>query len=320
MHCMSSSRLAIAMDIGGTNLRYAIINESATILAKGITETSEHEGKEAVIQRIIDAAKTALSWTDTKPIAIGLALASPVDPVTGVMQMPPNILSLQGYSPIKDLQKAIDLPVFAANDAALAALAEYTYGLKKSVSSMVYLTLSTGVGGGHIIDNKLHNGSRGYAAEWGHLTLDFDGHDCNCGSTGCFETYCSGPAIVRIAQKMLADSTIESTLHQHSGILTPLKIATAAREGDQFSIELWHKIGKYLGVALSVILNTLDPDVIVIGGGVSSALDLMMKSTEHEIKTRSLYPYGHKIPVIVAKLADEAGLIGAAALAFDNIK
>jgi len=317
---MSSSRLAIAMDIGGTNLRYAVINESATILAKGITETSEHEGKEAIIQRIIDAAKTALSWADTMPVAVGLALASPVDPVTGVMQMPPNILSLQGYSPIKDLQKATGLPVFAANDAALAALAEYTYGLKKSVSSMVYLTLSTGVGGGHIIDSKLHNGSRGYAAEWGHLTLDFNGHECNCGSTGCFETYCSGPAIVRIAQKMLADSTIESTLHQHSGILTPLKIATAAREGDQFSIELWHKIGKYLGVALSVILNTLDPDVIIIGGGVSSALDLMMKSTEHEIKTRSLYPYSHKIPVIVAKLADEAGLIGAAALAFDNIK
>ena len=319
MQYMSSSRLAIAMDIGGTNLRYAVINESATILAKGTTETSEHEGTEAIIQRILEAAKTAVSWADTKPVAIGLALASPVDPVTGVMQMPPNILSLQGYSPIKDLQEALKIPVVAGNDATLAALAEYRYGLKKSVSSMVYLTLSTGVGGGQIIDGKIHNGSRGFAAEWGHLTLDFKGYQCNCGGNGCFETYCSGPAIVRIAEEMLADTANESTLNQHLGKLTPQKIASAAREGDQFSIGLWDEIGKYLGVALSVILNTLDPDVIVIGGGVSSALELMMKSVEYEVKTRALYPYSNNIPVIPAKLGDEAGLIGAATLAFNNI-
>ena len=316
---MSLSRLAIAMDIGGTNLRYAVVNESATILAKGVTETSEFEGKEAVIRRILDAARTAVSWADTKPVAIGLALASPVDPVTGVMQMTPNILSLQGYSPIKDLQDNLDIPVVAANDATLAALGEYKYGIKKSVSNMVYLTISTGVGGGQIIDGKIYNGSRGFAAEWGHLTLDFEGHQCNCGSNGCFETYCSGPAIVRIAEEMLAETALKSSLNKHLGKLTPQKLASAARDGDQFSIEVWDKVGRYLGVALSVILNTLDPDVIVIGGGVSSALDLMKKTAEREVKTRALYPYTNNIPVTTAKLGDDAGLIGAAALAFDNI-
>ncbi|MDP6771368.1 MAG: ROK family protein [Anaerolineales bacterium] len=316
---MSLSRLAIALDIGGTNLRYAVVNESATILAKGVTETSEFEGKEAVIRRIVDAARTAVSWADTKPIAIGLALASPVDPVTGVMQMPPNILSLQGYSLIKDLEENLDIPVVAANDATLAALAEYRYGIKKTVSNMVYLTLSTGVGGGQIIDGKIYNGSRGFAAEWGHLTLNFEGYQCNCGGTGCFETYCSGPSIVRIAKKMLAETTLKSSLNKHLGGLTPEKLASAARDGDQFSIAVWDKVGRYLGVALSVILNTLDPDIIVIGGGVSSALDLMMKTAEREVKTRALYPYTNNIPVTTAKLGDEAGLIGAAALAFDNI-
>ena len=319
MHYMSLSRVAIAMDIGGTNLRYAVVDENAKILAKGVQQTSESDGKEAVVARILDSAKTAVSWAETKPIAIGLACASPVNPITGVMQMPPNILSLQGYSPIKDLQENLGLPVVVANDATLAALAEYKFGLKKSVANMVYLTLSTGVGGGQIIDGKMHNGSRGFAAEWGHLTLDFNGYKCNCGSTGCFETYCSGPSIVRIAETMLSETSVESTLNQHLENLTPLKIASAARQGDQFSIELWDKIGSYLGVALSVILNTLDPEVIVIGGGVSSALDLMMKAADQEIKTRALYTYDNDIPVVSAKLGDEAGLIGAAALAFDNI-
>ena len=137
--------------------------------------------------------------------------------------------------------------------------------------------------------------------------------------SGCFETYCSGPAIVRIAEEMLAETALKSSLNKHLGNLTPQKLASAARDGDQFSIEVWDKVGRYLGVALSVILNTLDPDVIVIGGGVSSALDLMMKTAESEVKTRALYPYSNNIPVTTAKLGDDAGLIGAAALAFDNI-
>tara|TARA_Y100000590_G_scaffold396892_1_gene477998 strand:- start:428 stop:1390 length:963 start_codon:yes stop_codon:yes gene_type:complete len=319
MHYMSLSRVAIAMDIGGTNLRYAVVDENAKILAKGVQQTSESDGKEAVIERILDSAKLAVSWAETKPIAIGLALASPVDPVTGVMQMPPNILSLKGYSLNNDLHESTGLPIFAANDATLAALSEYKFGLQNAVSNMVYLTLSTGVGGGQIIDGKIHNGSRGFAAEWGHLTLDFNGNPCNCGSTGCFETYCSGPSIVRLAKEILSKTSTKSTLTQHLNNLTPLNIASAARQGDRFSIELWDRIGSYLGVALSVILNTLDPDVIVIGGGVSSALDLMMKAARQEIKVRALYPYDNDIPVVSAKLGDDAGLIGAAALAFDNI-
>ena len=118
---------------------------------------------------------------------------------------------------------------------------------------------------------------------------------------------------------MLAETALKSSLNKHLGNLTPQKLASAARDGDQFSIEVWDKVGRYLGVALSVILNTLDPDVIVIGGGVSSALDLMMKTAESEVKTRALYPYTNNIPVTTAKLGDDAGLIGAAALAFDNI-
>jgi len=317
---MNSSRLAIAMDIGGTNLRFALINESAVILKKGATLTSDHEGKDAIIQRIIDSARLVLEWAEAQPVAMGLALASPVDPDTGIMHMPPNILSLQGYSPIHDLKTNLGMPVVAANDATLAALAEHRYGLKKSVDNLVYLTLSTGVGGGQIINGEIYNGSRGFAAEWGHLTLDLDGPQCNCGSNGCFETFCSGPSIVRITHELLKETGADSTLRQGDlEKLTPLNIAQAAREGDQFSLTVWNKIGRYLGIALSVILNTLDPEIIIIGGGVSSALDLMLESVKREINVRALFPYVDKIPIRSAQLGDEAGLIGAATLAFDNV-
>jgi glucokinase len=320
------------MDVGGTNLRFALVRQggqapalgrrapgAVEIVRRDVVPTGDKDGREAVMGRIVEAVRIATGWADEPPIGVGMALAGPVHPDTGVMFRPPNLMSFDGFSPMTSLAKRLGVRAVSGNDATLAALAEHRYGPHGRPGNLVYLTLSTGVGGGQVVDGELYTGSGGFAGEWGHVTLDPDGPECNCGNRGDLESYCSGPSVARDALRMLDESRRESALRQIAPeALTAKDVNHAARKGDALALAVWERSGRYLGISLAGILNAVDPDLIVIGGGVSNALDLMMPAAERECAWRSMEQFSGRLPVVRAALDDDSALLGAAALAFQR--
>lgn len=317
---MTSSDTVIAMDVGGTNLRYALVRETLTgveIVRREAVHTGDAEGREAVLGRMVEATRAAAGWADATPLGVGLAMAGPTDPDSGVMYRPPNLMAFDGFSPAAALVRAVGMKTVSANDATLAALAEHRYGPHGGPRHLVYLTLSTGVGGGQVVDGDLYTGARGFAGEWGHMTLNPDGPPCNCGNRGDLESYASGPGVARIACRLLEEDGRESALRgMPLDSLNAAAVDRAARDGDALALAVWEEAGRYLGILLAGILNAADPDLIVIGGGVSNALDLMMPAVERETAWRAMEQHQGRLPVARAALGDDSGLLGAAALAF----
>jgi glucokinase len=268
------------------------------------------------MDRIVEATKTATGWSDVKPLGVGMAMAGPTDPVTGVMFRPPNIMSFDGFSPMTALVERLGVNAVSANDATMAALAEHRYGGHGKSDNLVYLTLSTGVGGGQVVRGELYTGAGGFAGEWGHMTIDPNGPPCNCGNRGDLESFCSGPGITRMAIHMIEQSAQTSPLRQIAPeSLTPEGIERIAREGDDLARTIYEEAGRYLGISVAGILSAVDPDVVVVGGGVSNALDLMMPGVERELSWRAMEQHSGRLPVVRAALGDDSALLGAAALA-----
>jgi glucokinase len=317
---MPESNTVVAMDVGGTNLRYALVRESSgeiDVIRREAIPTGDPEDREVLINRIFNATRTAIEWGAELPIGIGFSLAGSTDPVSGVMYRPPNLMAFHEFSPAAAVESEVGLKTISANDATAAALAEYRYGSHGKLNHLVYLTLSTGVGGGQVVGGELYTGAGGFAGEWGHMTLDPEGPPCNCGNRGCLESYCSGPAVVRIARAALATNLQNSILRVHSyETLTAETVHAAAREGDALALSVWRESGRYLGIALAGLLNAVDPDVIVIGGSVSKALDLMMPAAESELSWRVMEQHRGRLPVVNANMGDDSALLGAAAMAF----
>jgi glucokinase len=307
------------MDVGGTNLRFALVRlalDGVEIVRRDTFLTGDVEGCDAVMDRIVEATKTATGWSDVKPLGVGMAMAGPTDPVTGVMFRPPNIMSFDGFSPMTALVERLGVNAVSANDATMAALAEHRYGGHGKSDNLVYLTLSTGVGGGQVVRGELYTGAGGFAGEWGHMTIDPNGPPCNCGNRGDLESFCSGPGITRMAIHMIEQSAQTSPLRQIAPeSLTPEGIERIAREGDDLARTIYEEAGRYLGISVAGILSAVDPDVVVVGGGVSNALDLMMPGVERELSWRAMEQHSGRLPVVRAALGDDSALLGAAALA-----
>ena len=307
------------MDVGGTNLRFALVRqalEGVEIVRRDAVLTGDEDGRDAIMDRIVEATRTAANWSDVKPIGVGMAMAGPTDPVTGVMFRPPNIVPFDGFSPMASLVDRLGVNAVSANDATMAALAEHRYGGHGKSNNLVYLTLSTGVGGGQVVNGELYTGAGGFAGEWGHVTIDPDGPPCNCGNRGDLESFCSGPGVTRIARRMLEESNQDSLLRLIAPeVLTPEGIERIARDGDSLALAIYEESGRYLGIAVAGILSAVDPDLVVIGGGVSNALDLMMPGVERELSWRAMEQHRGRLPVVKATLGDDSALLGAAALA-----
>ena len=317
------------MDVGGTNLRYALVrhaqqapapvrqaSKGLEIVRRDAVLTGDEEGRDAIMDRIIEATRTASGWSNVKPVGVGLAMAGPTDPITGVMFRPPNIVPFDGFSPMAALVERLGVNAVTANDATMAALGEHRYGGHGKSDNLVYLTLSTGVGGGQVVNGELYTGAGGFAGEWGHMTIDPNGPECNCGNRGDLESFCSGPGVTRMARRMLEESNQESVLRLTAPeALTPKGIELIARDGDALAKAIYEEAGRYLGISVAGILSAVDPDVVVIGGGVSNALDLMMPSVERELSWRAMEQHRGRLPVVRAKLGDDSALLGAAALA-----
>jgi glucokinase len=246
--------------------------------------------------------------------AIGIASPGPLDPHTGTILDTPNIKEWVNFPVGPRLCETFGVPVFLDNDANMAGLAEWQYGAGRGHNDLVYLTVSTGIGGGVITNGKLLQGFRGMAAELGHITVDPNGPLCGCGHPGHIESFASGPAIARyVAEQLKAGKA--SSLHT-TPKPTAVQVAEAARDGDALALEAFERAGYYLGIAVANYLAIFDPSILIFGGGASQAGDLLFLPFQKSLKKNVFHPhYLDDLVITKAALGDDAGLLGALALA-----
>jgi glucokinase len=307
-------RETIGVDLGGTKMAVGVVDSEQHI---------HYEGKEPSIgltedELVVDLGRELKEAKDARPdvLAAGLGIPATIDHDAGVAIQAVNLEITD--VPLRDLMsKEIGLPVYMDNDANVAALAEFLFGAGRGARNVVMLTIGTGIGGGLILDGEIYRGSIGAGAELGHIVVDENGPPCqgNCPNHGCVETFASGTAIARegkAAAEREPDSALGKALAE--GPIAGKTVTDLAMKGDPLATEVVATAGKHLGVALASLANIFDPDVIVIGGGVSAVGDVLLDPARKELQSRALPPM-NKVPVQLAQLGPEAGMIGAAALA-----
>lgn len=308
-------KVALAFDLGGTELRAALVDEEGNLLSFSAVPTQAAEGPDAVIRQIEVLAATVLAKTpDLLPIGIGIGAPGPLDPEAGVVIAAPT---LTGWNevPLADiLSSRFQLPVRLENDANAAAVGEWRYGAGRGARSIVFVTVSTGIGGGVIADSRILHGRRGLAAEIGHMTITNEGERCFCGAVGCFEAVASGTALGRqaTARTRRSDGSMLRKLSANADV-TGRHVVDAARNGDALALELLNAEARWLGIGFTNLLHLYSPDVLVMGGGISHGFDLLHDTIMATIRDRAMPAY-RDVPIVAAQLGRHAGLIGAASL------
>jgi glucokinase len=301
----------ITIDIGGTQLRVATFSGGSTTPLK-VIRTSTRKKNEKVIDRLLAAIDSV--WPEEPVSAISAACPGPVDPTQGVIISTPNIPGWINFPFVDLFRKKYHVPVFLENDANLAAVGEWRYGAGQGHNDILYLTISTGIGGGVICGGHLLTGCRGLAAELGHLTVLPRGPRCSCGQRGHLEAVASGPAIAGYVMKHIAGGRL-SILSRNSRI-TATDVAVAARQGDALSLEAFAYAGNHLGRAVADYLHIFNPSILIFGGGVSQSgpllFDPMKKALAGHVMDAA---YLDNLQITNAMLGDNAGLLGALAQA-----
>ena len=321
------SELVIGLDLGGTQIRTVLADATGKALLRHTALTLAHEGQAAVQQRIEAAVAAVMPASGVA--AIGVGAPGPTDPYQGVLIMGPNLPGWRNVNLREVLGKRFNAPVFVGNDANLAGLAEHRYGAGQGVSHMVYITVSTGIGSGVIVDNRMLLGRQGLAAEIGHMTIDatVEGEpEGDHSIIGTLEGLASGPHIAKRAQRALAagqgaQSLVLKLADGELTAVTPRILNEAARAGDAFAIEQFKIAARYLGIGITNILHIFNPDRIVIGGSVwMHAHSLMTDLVWETIRSRAQSPeYWQQLSIVSAALGDDVGLLGAVALAYDGL-
>ena len=253
-------------------------------------------------------------WPQDQVRAIGIASPGPLDPHTGTILATPNIPEWQNFPLTARLSQHFNVPAYLDNDANMAGLAEWQFGAGVGHENLVYLTISTGIGGGVISQGCLLQGFHGMGAELGHMTIDPNGPLCGCGQRGHIESFSSGPSIARYVAEQLAAGQKSSL--QSQSIVGTVQIADAARAGDALAISAFARAGHYLGIAVANYLAIFDPSVLIFGGGVSQVGELLFKPFEESLRKHTFHPhYLDNLVITRAALGDDAGLLGALALA-----
>ncbi|MDX8452300.1 ROK family protein [Mesorhizobium sp. VK9D] len=309
------STLALAFDLGGTELRGALVGRSGDVIARASEATMAGAGSEAVIGQIIGlAGKLLKEHPQAKVIGIGACAPGPLDPKAGIVIGPPTLSGWHNVPMIDILSRQFGLPVRLENDANAAALGEWRYGAGRGSESLVFVTVSTGIGGGVIADGHIYHGRRGLAAEIGHMTITGEGDRCFCGNVGCFEAVASGTALGRRATQLTAPGD-GSQLRRLSrnGDVSARHVVEAARTGEAIARELLDAEARWLGIGFTNLLHLYSPEVIVMGGGLSNGFDLLEPGIRATIDERAMQAY-RDVPIVPAKLGDRAGLVGAASL------
>ncbi|MGL5646327.1 MAG: ROK family protein [Clostridium sp.] len=309
--------LFVGVDLGGTKIYTAIGDNEGNILREIVVETEAEKGEEVILEKIKYTISHVSEGEEKNVKAIGIGAPGPLNNKLGVILNPPN-LPFENFEIVKKLEEEFKIPVYLDNDANAAAIGEHTFGAGKDTTNMVYITASTGVGGGAILNGKIYRGSTFNALEVGHSTVEVNGKRCGCGNKGCFEAMTSGTAIGNLAKDAVR-SSIKTSLKDYKNV-TAKEVFNEAVKGDKVSIEILEDSLKYLGVLSANCANILDPDMIVIGGGVSNGGDTVFNIVNKEMKNRCLGPILENCKIERAFLGGKAGVVGALALGITEYK
>jgi glucokinase len=314
-----SSQEAIGVDLGGTKMLAGVVADGPAVLHRNLA-TSHGRTEQEVVDLLERELRAALA-ARPQAAAIGLGVPCTIDRRRGVCV---NAVNLPLFDlPLRDLiAERLGLPTSIDNDANLAALAEYRHGAARGATNVVLLTIGTGIGGGLIVDGKLYRGSTGAAAELGHVVIEQEGPPCqgSCPNRGCLESLASGTALAREG-KAAAEASPDSALGRVLAAgerVDGRAIVAAAQAGDHVAGDVLAVVGRRIGVALSSLANTFDPDVIVLGGGVMAAGELLLEPARQELRARALPPQ-NRVAVRAAGLGGDSGMIGAATLALEEL-
>jgi glucokinase len=315
----TSTEVVFAADLGGTNLRAATVDENGKIHFRLKQNTPQAEKPNEILRALVLAVAECEEQSKTTGAcirAVSVVVPGSVNVSRGVVMKAPNVACLDGFGLTTALTNELNLPAIIENDANAAAVGEMWQGAARGRRTIVCVTLGTGVGGGIILDGKLWRGVNDSAAEIGHMCVDpFGGVACLCGSRGCLEVYASATAIVRMAREARPRYP-DTALHPGEN-LTAEEIYRAGVKGDELALEIFRRMGVYLGVGLANLINILNPEMIVIGGGVVSAWELFEKHMHREIAERAFPVPAEEVKVVPGECGDDAGLLGAAYLAFN---
>jgi glucokinase len=282
--------------------------------------TPQAEKPNEIVRALINAAhafQPTAAENGAGISAVSVVVPGTVNVAEGVVVKAPNVPCLDGFRLGAALESELEWPVILENDANAAAIGELWQGAGRGYRTIICVTLGTGVGGGIILDGKLWRGVDGSAGEIGHIGVDpFAGVPCTCGSRGCLEVYASATAIVRMTRE--ARPRYPNSMLHNTEDLTSEKVYRAGREGDELAIEVFRRMGVYLGIGLASLINVLNPEIVVIGGGLSNGWDLFEKHMHQQVLERAFPIPARRVKIARAQCGDDAGLLGAARLAFKD--
>jgi len=315
--------MTIGVDVGGTKVAAGLVDASGTISAKTrapMIATGDAAAGFAAVKQAVEAVFAAAPEARSEVNGIGICSPGPLDPFTGVVLNPPNLPCWRNYPLARETERAFGVPARVDNDANAAGLAEVLWGAGAGHQYVFYATLGTGIGTGFVFDRRIYHGRTGAAGEGGHVSIDYQGPLCGCGKRGCIEILCSGPAIASRARLKLSASAAPSRMRAlAAGDLAQLRaehVGQAYHEGDPAAAEVLQETAHLLAIWLGNMIDTLDPDVMVVGGGVAQLMSSFFDRILAEIPAWSINPRAHEVPLVMARYGADAGIAGAAALCF----
>lgn len=317
------TRYALAVDIGGTKILTAVVTDAGEIVTHDRVDTPQTV--EPALEAIASSAAAVLARSRIpreQILGAGVDAPGPLNPETGIIFDAPNLTGWRDVPLRALLESRLQMPVYLEHDATAAALGEWWLGAGRGVHDLIYITVSTGIGGGIIIGDQIVHGVSGTAGEVGHMTIDVTGPPCACGrSTGCLEVLASGTAIARMAREAVAGGKGTVLLEMAGGdpeAIGARAVEAAARAGDAVAAEIFSRAATYLGVGVANLLNLLNPARVIIGGGVSKAGELLFEPVRRVACQRAFERPGRDAEIVPAALGDDVGAIGAAAVAFQR--
>lgn len=307
----------IAIDLGGTNIRAALVNADGSVVQRETVPTAAEDGPDAVIERIASMIERVQHDAEVG-VPVGIASPGPLDPREGTILFTPNLPGWRNVRLVDRLVSVTGCRIAVQNDGNCGALGESSFGSARDVDDLVYLALGTGIGGGIIANGRLVDGARGLGAEVGHVVVAIDGPRCTCGSIGCLEAFSSGWAIRREAELVASTADGDRLIElANGGELHAGVVAAAAEEGHPASVLIMERAGRALGAAMGAFVNLFNPSMIVVGGGVAEIGETLIGPARAALLQHSFVDMRQNVTVTYSSLGKDTGLLGAAALAFD---
>lgn len=309
----------VGLDIGGTKLAVGIVDSTGAVHGMQVEPTRVEEGPDVALERLFamaDAAMAEAGVSSSKIGAVGISCGGPLDSAAGVLISP---LHLSGWVdvPISAMaSQRFGVPALLANDATAGAWGEYRFGAGQGVDSLVYLTVSTGMGGGAVLDGRLHQGAAGNGGEFGHIMVKPGGRLCTCGRYGCVEAYVAGSALADRAKELMAAGR-ESILASIPEV-TAIEVATLAPT-DALAHEIWAEGMELLGVAVTDLVNIIEPEVVILGGGVTRSGSALLEPVREKVLREAMGPAADAVRIVLAGLGDAVCVVGAGAIALDTL-